>query len=219
MHLDVPYIRQPKESVWCGAASAAMVLKWYGVNMSQKQIAKELPITKRGVSMGRLGQFFLKEGFDATVQFWLQGLEPQMHGLVGGIEKTSILEALQKGMRQRRHFRTRDTCKEMFTFVRHGGNVCLNPPFLRDIEKSIQQKQPIILQIDSNFGEHQGRTQQGHYVVVKGISNPHNGNSQVTYPGITIHDPDEKPNMFYYFDEILYSCHIWYGCALFVKPK
>lgn len=219
MHLDIPYVRQPKNSAWCGAASAAMILKWYGVSMTQKQIAKELPITKKGVSMGRLGQFFLRKGFDATVQFWLQGLEPQIRGLQGNIENPFLIKALERGIRQKRHSRTRDICKEMRTFVKCGGNIFLEPILTRDIEKEIRRKHPIILQIDSNFPDYVGRTQNGHYVVINGTSNPWRSNSQLTWPCLTVHDPGENADVFYCFDELLYSCHMWYGCALFVKPK
>ena len=166
-----------------------------------------------------MGQFFLRKGFDATIQFWLQGLEPQIRGLEGGIENLSVVYAMQRGIRQRRHYRTRSICKEAFTFIKRGGNVVFNPPFLADIEKSLKQKQPVILQIDSSFDQYASRTQSGHYVVVKGVNNPWSGDSQVSYPCITIHDPDMGQDTLYSFDEILYSCHIWYGCALFVKPK
>lgn len=219
MHLNVPYVKQSKKSFWCGAASATMILKWYGVKISQEQIVKELPITKTGVTVNRLGQFFLRKGFDATVQFWLQGLEPHNRGLEGSAENHSLIRALQKGARQQRHFRTKILCKEMLTFVKCGGNVCLNPPLMRDIENSLRQKQPVILNVDASFLRSKFRVQHGHYIVIKGVNNPWNSDSQVTHPILTIHDPSGNPDMFYYFDEVFYSCHVWYGCALFVKLR
>lgn len=36
--LDVPFYRQEND-VWCGQASAQMILSYYGVNMSQEEIA------------------------------------------------------------------------------------------------------------------------------------------------------------------------------------
>lgn len=219
MHLDVPYVRQPRDSVWCGAASATMILKYYGVNINQKKVAEELSIFNTGVSVGPLGQYFLRKGFDATIQFWLQGLEPKTRGFQGGLQNSFVIKALKRGISQHNHFHTQEFCKQMLVFVKHGGNVYLQPPLMRDIEKEILQKHPIILEIDSNFLDSVLRTQNGHYIVITGISNLWDDDSQVSWPGLTVHDPDINADMFYFFDELLYSCHIRHGNALIVKPR
>lgn len=219
MHLDVPYIRQPRDSFWCGAASATMILKYYGIHVNQKKVAEELSISNTGVGVGTLGQYFLRKGFDATIQFWLQGLEPKTRGFQGGLRDSFVMEALECGIRQHKHLCTQKLCKQILAFVKHGGNVYLQPPLMRDIEKEIHQKHPVILMIDSNFRDSANRTQCGHYIVVTGISNPWSGDSQVSWPGLIVHDPDINADMFYYFDELLYACHIWSGSALIVKPR
>jgi hypothetical protein len=215
MRLDVPYIRQPSDSMWCGVSVAAMILKYYGCNISQKAVSREMPVTRCGVSEGRFAQYFLRRGFDVTVQFWLPGLEPRFLGSRGTKDSLPVMDALQRGARQRRHHPTRETCKEMLVFMKRGGTVNLRPPFLRDIEKEISHKHPVVLCIDSNWLNATRRTQAGHWVVVTGF----NDDGQVTRPVASIHDPDQHANRLCYFDELLYACHIWYGTAVFIRPR
>ncbi|HIH31759.1 TPA: hypothetical protein HA235_03565 [Candidatus Woesearchaeota archaeon] len=48
MKLDVPLIRQPKGSVDCGIAGLAMIMKYYGSNVSFEKLKNEISVDKIG---------------------------------------------------------------------------------------------------------------------------------------------------------------------------
>ena len=185
--------------------------------------------------MNRLGQYFLREGFDTTIQFWLPGLEPQVRGfgdvplnekfneLIGKKsedEKAAFLEeTLCRGVRQRRDAATRSFCKELLTFLDRGGKVILEPPFARHIRKQIKEGHPIILCVDTNFLETGGRTRKGHFIVVNDVWTSTNLDTAFTETMFRFHDPYYGPDQFVDSDDLLYACHSWYGSALYIHPR
>lgn len=218
MRLAVPYIRQPRDMGWCGAAAAAMVLRYYGVSITQRQVAREARITTRGITSGRLGCYFIRKGFDATVQFWLPGLEPRLCGLCGGAESQLVMKALEQGARQRTHGYVGIMCRDMLTFVRSGGTVFFAPVLFRTLINELSRKRPVILEVDANWVDAAGRRPAGHLVVVTGFASlPRR--DKTLWPTISAHDPATRAFRNYDFDELLYACHIWYGSALFVRSR
>ena len=64
--IDVPFIKQEKNL--CGAASLAMVLRYWGKNISQYSIADEIyDETKRGIESEALKSFAEEKGFLAFI--------------------------------------------------------------------------------------------------------------------------------------------------------
>lgn len=218
MRLNVPYVRQPRNEGWCGVAAAAMVLKYYGVKISQQQVAREAPVTNRGITSGRLGRYFLRKGFDVSIQFWLSGLEPWMRGLRGGIESLTVVKALGRGIGQRAYPDVRSKCRDMLTFVRHGGKVSFEPLFFRGLIDELCNRHPVILEIDANWFDAVERKSAGHLVVVTGFAGL-SRKDRTLWPTVYAHDPAARADRNYDFDELLYACHIWYGGALFIRPR
>lgn len=218
MRLNVPYVRQPRSLGWCGAAAATMVLKYYGVRISQQQVAREAPVPNQGITSGRLGRYFLRKGFGASLQFWLSGLEPRTRGLRGGVENPEVVKALERGIRQQAYPDVRSICRDMLTFVRHGGKVSFEPLFFRGLIDELCKKHPVILEIDANWFEAVERKSAGHFVVVTGFASLPRGDKTL-WPTVYVHDPATRAGRNYDFDELLYACHIWYGSALFVHPR
>lgn len=63
--LDVPYVPQQKDT--CGAAALAMVLQYWGVPVSQGEVAQELLQPElRGIAGSRLAEFASARGMTAV---------------------------------------------------------------------------------------------------------------------------------------------------------
>lgn len=218
MNLNVPYVRQPPDVGWCGAASAAMILKWYGERISQERVAKEIPVYKCGVDIDKLCGYFLRKGYGVTVKFWLPGMRPSTRGLSGGKNNPKIMRELLLGTSTDKDKRTRFICDLLDKFVSLGGVVSLEPPLLKDIQKELSLRRPVIFEINSNWLRKKGWTQSSHLVVVKGLKNFSSGGRN-NFPRLIFHDPGDSPNMSAGADEFLYACHISYGFAIFIKPR
>ena len=217
MNIKVPYVREPRDFGWCGAASAAMVLKWYGERISQKRVAKEVPVRKGGVDADKLCGYFLRKGYGVTVKFWLPGMRPFRRGLSGGKDNPKIPKELFVGMSTDKDIRTRIICGRLDKFVSLGGIVSLEPPLLKDIQKELSLLRPIIFEINSNWLRKTGSVQASHFVVVKGL-NTFSKRGRNNLPRLIFHDPGDRPNISVSADEFLYACHIGYGFAIFIKP-
>ena len=218
MSLNVPYVAQPPNLGWCPAASAAMVLKWYGERISQEKIAKEMPVYKEGAELNKLGEYFIRKGYDVVIKFWLPGLRPSARGLSGDKGNSKLAKELLYGENQYQNQNTQILCGILAKFIESGGSVILEPPHLRDIQSELARKRPIIFTIDANWLRKTGRVLSKHIVVVKGLRN-FSRSRPGALPKIIIHDPSDRPNMICRFDEFLYACYIGDGCAIFIKPR
>lgn len=217
INLGVPHVGQPLGFGWCCAASAAMILKWYGEKISQQRIAREMPVSKReGVSVGIFGEYFLKKGYDVLMKFWLPGMRPRDYGLVGSKSNVALIRALDAGLKQYEFPYTRQCCVALKYFIDLGGTICLEPPLLCDIEHELVRRRPLIFIIDSNLLNLEGRTVAPHMVVVNGLQKRSKNNFAL--PDVIYHDPRASPNMIISSDKFLYSCHNCDGLAIFIKP-
>ena len=217
MNFKVPFVKEPQGFGWCVAASAAMVLKYYGERISQERIAKEIPVHKTsGADIDKFLIYFLRKNYIVTVKFWLPGLRPGMRGLRGGIENPVVLKELNLGLCNEDD-RTQAICWNLKRFVDAGGIVCFEPPFFKDIRRELAARRPIIFAINANWLRKIGSVRDSHLVVVKGLKYFLQVSGKL--PQIIFHDPGKNPNMSVNADEFLYACQAGYGFAVFVKPR
>lgn len=214
MELNVPYVRQPTESVLCGAASAAMVLKFYGKRLSLQRVARELHIkSSRGVSNAHLACYFLSHGMDATVQAWPSGMADGLRSknlLNGGIAVNILKLGIQDGTGK-----ARVLCRELIALAKRGGGIILQPVTSDDLRGKLASGSLIIVSIDMKYFTNVSR-KTGHYVVVYGITDC---DSQVTQPYVYVHDSIRGPNKFISVRDILGVCNSWFSAVIYVKPK
>lgn len=65
VYLDVPYVKQATD-IWCLPASGAMVFKYYGLNISQEEIAPEVMVAPGGLGSGSdLVRYAQELGFES----------------------------------------------------------------------------------------------------------------------------------------------------------
>ncbi len=215
MRLLVPYVRQPRGSNWCAAASAAMVLKWHGIKITQERIAQEIPVTSRGTQVTRLAQYFTRKGFDTTLQFWLPGLESGVMGIKGGSNVPQVMEALERGARCS-HSLTNRFSREVKAFVRRGGRIDLRAPDFLSIEKEIRNQRPVILPVHWNLVWGIERPQDRHFIVVIGATDL---DSQSTREYFYVNDPYRHKEKFVSSDVLLDAVRPYLNCAIYIQPR
>lgn len=214
MELNVPYVKQPCGSVWCGAATATMALKFYGKKISLKRVAKELHIkSSKGVNNAHLASYFLNHDMDVTVQAWPSGMTDKLRskeGLIGDAA-IKILRSAQKNVKSK----ARILCKELVSLAKRGGNIVFHPVTIEDLRSRLESGSIIIMCIDAkHFMDISRKT--GHYVVISGIADL---DSQVSQPYVYVHDSIRGPSKFISVKSILDACNDWFGSVIYVMPK
>lgn len=62
-----PFPRKIQEDAYsCGAKSASMILAYYGIRISQKDVNRQIGLTEDGIDQYQLREFFAKHGLKAT---------------------------------------------------------------------------------------------------------------------------------------------------------
>lgn len=214
MELNVSFVKQPTDSVWCGPATATMVLKFYGKNTSLKRVVEELNLRSlQGVSNAHLASFFLNYNLDATIQAWPTGMTENLRSRKP-INSDAAIKVLGDN-REKVTGKARITCRELTTLVKKGGSVIFSPITLDDLRNSIRDGSPVIICVDmKHFMDISRKT--GHYVLVYGVTDPE---SQVSQPYAYVHDPIRGKERFMPVSELLDACNAWFGSAIYVTPK
>lgn len=214
MELNVPYIKQPPGTVWCGAATATMVLKFSGKKISLKRVVKELHIkSSQGVNNAHLASYFLNHGLDVTVQAWPSGMTNNFRSDESFSGDTAIktLRNIQGKVKSKAKILSR----ELVSLAKRGGSVIFHPITLDDLRSRLETGSIIILCIDSkHFMDISRKT--GHYVLICGITDRDSGMSQ---PYAYAHDPILGPRRFITVQRILDACNSWFGSAIYITPK
>ncbi|MDO8536636.1 MAG: C39 family peptidase [bacterium] len=215
MYLQVPYVRQPRNSNWCAAACTAMVLRWHGLRITQERIAREIPITQGGTQVTRLAQYFTRKGFDTTLQFWLPGFESGFMGIKGSGDVPQVMEVLEWGARCG-HSLTNRFSREVRAFVRRGGKIDLKTPDFLSIEEEIRNQRPVILPVHWNLVWGIERPQDRHFVVVIGSTDL---DSQLTREYFYVNDPYRHKEKFISSDVLLDAVRPYLNCAIYIQPR
>ena len=215
MELNVPYVKQPVGSVLCGAASATMVLRFLGKQISLKRVVRELCIkSSRGVNCAHLASYFLQHNMDVVVQAWPHGMSEGLRS-VKLLKGESAITALKRGVQDGTRSKARVLCRELTALAKKGGGVILEPVTLEVLRGRLASGFPIIAGIDAKHFANLSRS-VGHYVVVYGITDR---DSQVSQPYVDVHDPELGPEKFITVQNMLDACNGWYGSIICVKPK
>ena len=217
MSFSVTAVKQPRGSPLCGPACVSMVLSRYGIRRSMAAIAKALPMTKKGVLNAPLGTYFLREGYDVTMFYWVRGLRPRFMG-------TRTYNALGRALGAPLTINASDgdrkswpaAVRSMRTFLDAGGELRLEPVQAHHVETALRRDMPPIVNINPRVLDSYGDRDGGHYVVPLSMSGR---DSQVTRPMIHFLDPVSGREQVRYVAEFMHACHVWHGSALFIRPK
>lgn len=214
MELNVPFVKQPPDSVWCGPATATMMLKFYGKNTSLKRVVEELNLRSRqGINNAHLASFFLNHNLKATVQAWPNGMTENLlsQESISGDVAIKVLKNDRKKVKSK----ARIMFRELTALVKKGGNVIFSPITLDDLSNSIKNGSPVIVCVDmKHFRDISRKT--GHYVLVYGIADPE---LELSQPYAYVHDSILGKERFIPVSKLLDACNAWFGSAIYVTPK
>jgi len=214
MELNIPYVKQPTGSAWCGPATATMVLKFYGKKTSLKRVVRELHIkSSQGLNNAHLASYFLNYGMDVTIQAWPSGMTDKLlsRESLSGDTAINTLRNAQKKVKSK----ARILCRELVALTKRGGNIIFHPITLEDLRSRLEDGSAIIMCIDAkHFMDISRKT--GHYVVISGIADD---GLQLSQPYVYVHDSIRGPSKFIPAKSILDACNDWFGSVIYVKPK
>lgn len=167
MKLNVPLFEQQSEK-GCGAAALRMVLSYYRVKKSEKEIIeKHGGLTEWGsftVGLGLIAQDF---GFRSTCySYYLNKLEHEDFDK----DKEELLRTLDSKIEEENddfHERGLRTFKK---FIRRGNKIIFDIPRISRIKNHIKNKKPVIIASNaSSLFERNLELDFGHFVVVTGF--------------------------------------------------
>jgi ABC-type bacteriocin/lantibiotic exporter with double-glycine peptidase domain len=68
MKLNVPIIRQKKDSVDCGLACLSMLMKYYGIDRSISDMKNDIKVYEGlGTYAPQIGKYLIKNGFEIEI--------------------------------------------------------------------------------------------------------------------------------------------------------
>ena len=166
MILDVPLIRQEKDTVDCGIVGMAMLLKYYGIDVSYEDIKKEIKIHEIGTYAPQLGIYLIKKGFDVEIITLHPGLFTKK-GIL--LTKDQILNRFKELYGTAKLDKNKITLEYFIEFLEKGGKIKIKIPTKEDIIEEINQKRPVCALLTSNFLKGDKPVFNFHFNLVTGI--------------------------------------------------
>jgi len=164
MKLDVPLVRQKKDSVECGLACLEMILSYYGEKTKIKDLRNEIKVYDDGIPVALIGSYLLKKGYGAEIVT----LNPYIFTLKNSksIENCKeYFKKLNKEMDRKRPI------NRFISFLERGGEVIPKIPDEKDIREEISKKRPLLAALTSLFLFDDEPCFNEHYNVITGINN------------------------------------------------
>ncbi|MES2225613.1 MAG: C39 family peptidase [Patescibacteria group bacterium] len=165
--LNVPLVRQEKNSVLCGVASIRMLLAYHGIEANQEAILKEVKIHKGwGTFTPQWGIFLMNHGF--KVEIITQN--PKLFTAKDrGKKKAVLLKVLEERLGIADSKTDIAAIKEYITYLKQGGVLTVKIPDVRDIQEEIRSKRPLLAELTSNWLLGLRRNVNFHFNVITGI--------------------------------------------------
>ncbi len=159
MKLKVPLVLQEGMSD-CGQACIAMIMHFYGSEMSIERVKDDLGKSSKGTYISTLGKYLLSKNFDVE--------------LVTFCPDTLVKSELPMDPREylgrlKRNPYCADKYKRLKDFSKKGGVITLDIPTLEDIAMEIEAGRPLIVGLTNNFALGNTPWLNDHYNVVTGI--------------------------------------------------
>ena len=147
MKLDVPLIRQEKDTHVCVLASLSMILQYHGWDVSIADLERDEDA--READLGAVGTYLLKHGFDAEVVMF----HPRLFTLRDrGMSEAALAEHFQARIGHDDNMQwDDDVLRSLIGFLGHGGAVTVEIPGEDHIREEIKAKRPLLVTTDTNF--------------------------------------------------------------------
>ncbi len=149
MKLNIPVIRQDKNSVDCGLACLSMLLNYYHINKNIKEIKKEIRVYKGlGSYAPQLGIYLINNNFEVEIVtmnpfLFVKKLENKPQNF--------LLRYLEKLYKNTKRDKLKTPLSFFIEFMKLGGKLTVRVPTIKDIKEEIKNKRPLCALITSNF--------------------------------------------------------------------
>jgi uncharacterized protein YvpB len=169
MKLNIPLLKQ-KYKTGCGLAAMSMVYKYFGKEVSEDKISKEIGgLTKWGSFAAEHALMARNLGFTVTCHSYnLEHFEPADAKLsrAGLIKKTKNLIKKEKKAHNRR------LLKSIYKVLQSDIDFKMKIPSLNVIKKFLDKKIPVVVAVKSAvLFEEKKDLKSGHYIVLTGYKN------------------------------------------------
>jgi len=165
--LNVPLVRQKKNSVDCGLACLLMIFSYYGHKKSFTTLKKDLKVHKTGTYSPQLGTYLIKNGFNVEIVTQHPGLFTIHHRRLNQKDLLIHIRKLLKTTKKKKNIKT---LKYFVEFMEAGGTIKVKIPGVDDIKNSLKNHSPLIALLTSLFLTEKEPIFNLHFNVVTGLS-------------------------------------------------
>jgi hypothetical protein len=149
--LNVPRIEQKvrKSSGTCGPTSIQQILRYYGIEISLKEIMDGMILFDKGgtSSDGAIGDYLLKQGFSVKIYtIDTKTFDPSWFKL----SKKELLKKLKKSYKISKGFK-KYSYKGFISFLKHGGKIEFKAITLKEIKDYLKRIYPIMAGVDDSL--------------------------------------------------------------------
>jgi len=165
MQINIPLIRQDRDSVDCGLACTAMVLEYYGIKTEIENLKRETKVYKFGTFAPQLGLILLKKGLKVSITT----LNPGLFTLKDEkLSQAEIVDKLEESILKKKGT-NKLALKYFIEFCRNNGKINVRIPETSEIKENILKKQPVIALLTSNFLQGDNADLNYHFNVITGF--------------------------------------------------
>jgi len=165
MNLNVPLIRQPKNSKECGIAGLSMILQYYGFMDDFETLRRQIVVDKNGTYIPQIGIFLMKKGFNVTIIT----LNPALFTLRDiGISAASMQKRFEN-FRRTANKQNKKVLSYFIEFLKNGGIIKVKIPDAKDIEDEIVKNRPLGASLTTAFMSESSSRFNFHFNIITGI--------------------------------------------------
>lgn len=216
--LKVPRFKQT-DPMGCGHASLQEVFVYYGKNVPQSKILRDIGVRGYGSWITQLGLYAMKNGFKAKIITEdANYLDPTWKKL----SKKNLIKKLRVALKKANGRMKKDAYRYLIKFLKNGGYLEFRQATKSDVVRYLKKKIPVIMCLSSTvlhkgrrYGKKGKRSEYGypagHFVVVSGYNNGR----------FTIADSHKKVGGILTFNEdlLIYSWYFWGGWMLVISNE
>lgn len=148
MKLNIPLIRQPKDSVDCGIAGIAMLFKYYNIPKTFNEIKKEIETDAIGTYSPQLGRYLIKHGFDVEIVT----MHPKLFTIRDiKLSQKDLIKKLEIQYQNINVEQDKKVINYFIEFMKNGGIINIRIPCIEDINKEISNNRPLGALMTTNF--------------------------------------------------------------------
>lgn len=171
MNLDIPIIRQQKNSSDCGLACLSMIMDYYNINNDITKLRKSIKVYKWiGTYAPQLGKYLLENDFEVEIitmnpYLFTKNIKIKSH--------KGLIKYFEDLYNKTKNTRFKKPLKFFKEFIELGGKLTLKVPTIDDIKEEISSNRPLCTLITSNFLLWDKAGFNFHFNVITGIDKDH----------------------------------------------